>query len=145
MTIHGEKENCQIKYKGGAIIVLGAVFNSMGATHGWVPGFVTQFTFIFLYVPNCYNLNNCCQRQTSSPDFSNICNIVIRKQKARAVKGQEKLKDMYFALISASFSRRQIKNSLERNVRNCTLFLYWPVLTGYIQRSRWDTPVQRAS
>lgn len=120
MTIQGEKENCQIKYKGGGITALRAEFNSIRAIPGWVPGFIIQFTFVFLYVPNCYNLHNCSWRQTSSPDFSNIYNIVICKQRIRSEKGQEKLEGYVFCLDINQFFQK--KSSLERNVRKSVSF-----------------------
>lgn len=51
MTIQGEKEDCQIKYKGGAITVLGTVFNSISA----MPG-ESQDLLYSIHLPVCTKL-----------------------------------------------------------------------------------------
>ena len=137
MTFQGEKENCQIKYKGGAITGLWALFNSSGAMPP-LPGKFQdlQFTFSFMYITDCYDADKLLlETGLLTRLFYHICNIFMCRQRIRAERRQEKLEHMYFAFITASFSGSQIKNSLERNAINCTLFLYWPVLTSSIQRA----------
>lgn len=133
MTIQGEKENCQIKYKGGAITVLGTVFNSVSA----MPG-ESQDLLYSLHSSSCM-----CQIATSQiivvrsrPPLQAPLKYAVQSYTSKAlkqIKGRKNLRICIFPVPSEDRLRIHGKGMLDTALHFCTGQYSQAVFKGLVE------------